>query len=105
MRQKVQDNQHSSDPEPRCQPARRQRRVVKVVEPQPDGGDVELGEVGRGKTRRVRVRGAAQVALVGIHLGGGEALVWEFYRSVWIGVLLRSRSRNRNRNSNILINL
>jgi hypothetical protein len=76
MLQKIQNHQHAARLEPLGQPAGRQRRVVKVVEPEAYGGNVKVGELGRGERGRVGVFRHAEVALVGVHLGGGEALFW-----------------------------
>ena len=74
MWQEIQNDQDTSRLQPLGQPARRQCRVVKVMEPEADGGDIKVKELGRGKLGRAGVLGNAEVALVGVHLGGSEAL-------------------------------
>ncbi|KXH51268.1 hypothetical protein CSIM01_09658 [Colletotrichum simmondsii] len=76
VRQEIENDKHPARPQPLHQPAGRELRVLKVVEPETDAGDVKVAEAavvgseGRGGgVGRVR-----EVALVGVHFVGGEAL-------------------------------
>ena len=57
MRQEVQDQQNTAWPEPLNQPLCRKGGIVKVVEAQPNDGDVKELEVEAGKLPGIRIVG------------------------------------------------
>lgn len=73
---KVQDEEDAAGLEPLGEPLSCEGRVVKVVKSEADGGNVEVVEfLLRGERLGVGVGGGAEVALVGVHFLGGQALV------------------------------
>lgn len=75
MRQKVHNDQHPAPPQPLGQAPRGTHRVLEVVKPQPDDGEVEVPEAGPREGGRARVRGGEEITSIRIHLVRGEALV------------------------------
>lgn len=74
VRQEVDDHEDPARLETRREPLRRQVRVVKVVEPEPDDGEVKAKELGVAEGLWVLVTRHAEVALERDHLIFGEAL-------------------------------
>lgn len=74
VRQKVNNHKDPARPQPRREPLRRQVRVVKVMEAEPDDGEVEPGELGVAECFGVLVLRHAEVALERDHLILGKAL-------------------------------
>ncbi|KAK1446541.1 hypothetical protein CCUS01_12408 [Colletotrichum cuscutae] len=81
VRQEIENDENPARPQPLHQPAGRELRVLKVVEPETDTGNVKVAEaaVVGSERRGGRVGRVREVALVGVHFVGGEAL-----RGVWV---------------------
>lgn len=93
VRQEVDDQEHPARLQPCDEPLRREVRVVKVVEAQPDDREVEAGELAVAEGFRVRVLGHTEVSVERDHLVFGKALAMAV--SKWFLDIARADSQRR----------
>lgn len=75
VRQEIKNDENPARFQSLDETLRGQLRVLKVMEPEPDAGDIEAAEArGVGEGRWVRVGRIREVSLVGVHFFGAQAL-------------------------------